>query len=109
MGDKKTYKLISIVSAEMEAVLRESFMDSVMERLKRLIAERDLLIVSYLTSHPKYYRTPSEAMLDGDECVFLAMPSLFQIDTKEYERYDFAQAFLRFPRALPVELKGIAV
>lgn len=106
MSDKKTYKLV--VSAEMEA-LRESFMYSVMERLKRLIDERDSLIVSYLTSHPKCYRTPSEAMLDGDECVFLVMPSLLQIGTKEYERYDFAQAFLRFPRALPVELKGIAV
>lgn len=72
------------------------------KRVKKVEAE----IFAWIKSNPICYMNPCEAILDG--VCHVVSPGIFPRDNV-FERYDVAEFFIQFPRALPTELKGVAV
>ena len=73
------------------------------KRVKKIEAE----ILAWIASNPICYMNPCEALLDGIYGVIT--PAICPHGNVLAERYDVSEFFIRFPRALPTELKGIAV
>lgn len=72
------------------------------KRVKKIESE----IFAWIKRHPICYMNPCVAILDG--VCHVVSPGIFPRDNV-FERYDVSELFIQFPRALPTELKGIAV
>lgn len=90
---------------------RDGFYEQLHKRLDEFFAKRvkeiEAEIFAWIKSNTICYVNPCEAILDG--ICGVTMPAMFPRDYVSAERYDVSEFFLRFPSALPIELKGIAV
>lgn len=89
---------------------REWFDEEFNKRLSKFFAKRakkiEVEIFAWIKRNPICYRDPCKAILDG--ICGVTMPAIYPRDNVA-ERYDVSEFFLRFPRALPTELKGISL
>lgn len=89
---------------------RNWFDEEFNKRLSKFFAKRvkeiEADIFVGIKRNPICYMNPCRAILDG--ICGVSMPAIYPRDNVA-ERYDVSEFFLRFPRALPTELKGIAV
>lgn len=90
---------------------RDWFNERLRKRLEEFFSKRvkevEVEVLAWIKSNPICYVNPCEAILDGICCVIT--PAIYPHGNALVERYDVAEFFLQFPRALPTELKGIAV
>lgn len=90
---------------------REWFDEQFHKRLEEFFAKRvkevEADILAWIKSNPICYMNPCRAILDG--ICGVITPAICPHGGVLTERYDVSESFLRFPRALPIELKGIAV
>lgn len=73
---------------------------------ERIAKKQDKIVFDYIAKNPKCYTRPSDMLLDGGGSVVVGSDPLMP---KSFWVADVAQAFLAFPRAMPTELKGVAV
>lgn len=90
---------------------RDWFDEEMKKRLSKFFTKRvketEAEIFAWIKSDPICYVNPCEAILDG--ICGVITPAIYPHGNVLAERYDVSEFFLRFPRALPVELKGVAV
>ena len=84
----------------------EQFKRQVYEFCAKRVKKIESEIFAWIKRHPICYMNPCEALLDENGHVIT--PGIFPRDNV-FERYDVAEFFIQFPRALPTELKGVAV
>lgn len=91
--------------------LRNWFDEQLYKRLDEFLAKRvkeiEAEIFAWIKRNPICYMNPCRAILDGI-CGAIT-PAMFPRDYVSAERYDVSEFFIKFPRGLPIELKGIAV
>ena len=90
---------------------RDWFDEQFHKRLEEFFAKRvkevEADIFAWIKRNPICYMDPCRAILDG--ICGVITPAMFPRDNALAERYDVSEFFIKFPRALPIELKGIAV
>lgn len=90
---------------------RDWFNEEFNKRLSKFFAnimkEIEADIFAWIKRNPICYMNPCRAILDG--ICGVITPAIYPHGNVLAERYDVAEFFLQFPRALPTELKGIAV
>ena len=90
---------------------RDWFDEQFRKRLKEFFAKRvkeaEADILAWIKSNPICYMNPCKAILDG--ICGVITPAIYPHGNALAERYDVAEFFIQFPRALPTELKGVAV
>ena len=90
---------------------RNWFNEQLKKRLEEFYAKRvkkvEADVLAWIKHNPICYVNPCEAILDGIYGVIT--PAIYPHGNVFAERYDVPEFFLGFPRALPTELKGIAV
>ena len=91
--------------------LRDRFYDRLKKQLSKFIVKRaeeiEPEIFAWIKRNPLCYMNPCEAILDG--ICGVITPAIYPRDNVLAERYDVSEFFIKFPRGLPIELKGIAV
>lgn len=85
----------------------EQFSKRLEEFFAKRVKEVEVDILAWIKSSPICYVNPCEAILDG--ICGVITPAIYPHGNVLAERYDVAEFFLQFPRALPTELKGVAV
>lgn len=78
-----------------------------LELFTKRVKEIEVDVLAWIKSNPICYVNPCEAILDG--ICGVITPAIYPHGNVLAERYEVSEFFLRFPRALPIELKGIAV
>jgi len=90
---------------------RDWFDEEIKKRLSKFFAKRvkkvEADVLAWIKRNPLCYTNPCRAILDGICCA--TTPAIYPHGNVLAERHDVSEFFLRFPRALPTELKGIAV
>ena len=90
---------------------RDWFDEEMKKRLSKFFTKRvketEAKIFAWIKRNPICYVNPCEAILGG--ICGVITPAIYPHGNVLAERYDVSEFFLRFPRALPIELKGIAV
>ena len=90
---------------------RDWFNEEFNKRLSKFFAKRvkkvETAIFAWIKHNPLCYMNPCEAILDG--ICGVITPAIYPRDNILAERYDVSEFFIKFPRGLPIELKGIAV
>ena len=90
---------------------RDWFNEEMKKRLSKFstkrVKETEAKIFAWIKSNPICYVNPCEAILDG--ICGVITPAIYPHGNVLAERHDVSEFFLRFPRALPTELKGVAV
>ena len=84
----------------------EQFKRQVYEFCAKRVKKIESEIFAWIKRNPMCYTNPCESILD--EVCHVVSPGIFPRDNV-FERYDVSEFFIQFPRALPTELKGIAV
>ena len=91
--------------------LRNWFDEQFRKRLEEFFAKRvkevEVDVLAWIKNNPICYVNPCEAILDS--ICGVITPAIYPHGNVLAERHDVSEFFLRFPRALPIELKGIAV
>lgn len=85
----------------------EQFRKRLEKFLAKQMKEVEADIFAWIKHNPICYTNPCRAILDG--ICGVMTPAIYPHGNALAERYDVAEFFLQFPRALPIELKGIAV
>lgn len=87
------------------------FDERLYKRLDEFFAKRakeiEADIFAWIKRNPICYMNPCRAILDG--ICGVITPAIYTHGNVLAERHDVSEFFLRFPRALPTELKGVAV
>lgn len=86
--------------------LDERFKRQVYEFCAKRVKKIESEIFAWIKRHPICYMNPCESILDG--VCHVVSPGIFPRDNV-FERYDVSEFFIQFSRALPTEMKGIAV
>lgn len=90
---------------------RDWFNEEFNKRLSKFFAKRvkkvETAIFAWIKRNPICYMNPCRAILDGS-CGVIT-PAIYPRDNILAERYDVSEFFIKFPRGLPIEMKGVAV
>ena len=85
----------------------EEFNKRLSKFFTKRVKETEAKIFAWIKSKPICYVNPCEAILDG--ICGVITPAIYPHGNVLAEEYNVSNFFLRFPRALPTELKGVAV
>ena len=90
---------------------RDWFDEEMKKRLSKFFTKRvketEAKIFAWIKRNPICYMNPCEALLDG--ICGVITPAIYPRGNVCAERYEVTEFFLRFPRAMPTELKGTTV
>jgi len=85
--------------------MNELALAAIKERVEEQIAKEERAVLDYIRDRAHDLTTcPHDMIMDGDLGAFITFDTL----PNRLIRFDIPPAFLRFPRALPIKLKGIA-
>lgn len=88
---------------------RDWFDEELNKRLSKFFAKRvkktEAALFAWIKRNPLCYMNPCMAILDG--ICGVTTPAIYPRENVLAERYDVSEFFIQFPRALPIELKGI--
>lgn len=85
----------------------EQFHKQLDEFFAKRVKEVESDVLAWIERNPICYMNPCRAILDG--ICGVTTPAIYPHGNVLAERYDVSEFFIKFPRGLPTELKGIAV
>ena len=85
----------------------EEFNKRLLKSFDKRVKEIEAGIFAWIKLNPICYMNPCRAILDGI-CGAIT-PAMFPLNNIFAERHNVSEFFIKFPRGLPIELRGVAV